>query len=1391
MEKEKKCVFDKFANHQYALSKTLRFELVPVGKMVDYLDPKTGEIKKITQTEKMLFENQVFEKDKTIDDSYNQAKFYFDTLHQKFINSALSPENAKKLNFSQLADFLEKKNKDITNLRKELNAVRNDKKDTQPTQTKINNLEKEIAERKKKFYEEICILLDKKADEWKKEYLNKQLEDGEKIKFGKEGSEEKENQKGVNFLTSAGVLQILKYEFPQSKEVEFKASGFPSLFVEERENTGMKRYIFDSFDRFSGYLTKFQETRKNIYADNGIASALATRIVDNLEIFLANKKGYENKYIKIAKEMGIDNLDVFNINNYGNYVLQNGIEALKGNESEDNSYNKIIGIFNKKIKEFRDKKQSEAKTKQEKNDFKKSAYPLFKALEKQILGKVEKEKQLIEATEIETEEEVFFQRFIEFIDGNNNRFKFAKEFMDKFFNDEFVSEYDGVFLKSSSINTISRRWFSQGTEFEKNLPQVSSKKESDIIKIKKFVTLADIKNAIEKLEGSPYKEDYYKKGVVSVSKEDGNLWKQFLSIWKFEFENIFKDIEKNNGETIKGYETCFLEAQNLKSFSKERKAKEIALVKNYADASLSVFQMMKYIALDDRDMNNLSGISADFYAELDGYIKDFEFNKYYNAFRNYITKKPFDGNKIKLNFEKGNLLGGWQESPKGNAQFCAYILRKNNDYFLAITKYPHFLDIKRYGLSSKGDDMYEKLEYCSLNWGKNIVGGQVYKSFTKQKFGIGISYQEHKEKLTKGEHVKFVKDLIDEKYIKTNKYPELKEFILQDYIDVLEMQKEFSKLQLGGINFDEKIGADWVNKQTLKEKGKEYYLYLFQVLNKDLRNRKITTSKNIHTLYWDGLFSKTNIENKIFDLLGNAEIFYRKASVNLKIKENKNGEEYINKKGEKIVEGRRYSRDIIQFHVPISLNFSKKSLKQGQFNKKINEEIAKYAKVEKVNVIGLDRGEKHLVYYSIVNPKGEIIDQGSLNEIETEINGKKVKVNYYEKLVAKEKERLESRQSWNSIGKIKDLKMGYVSQVVRKISDLAIEHDAIVVMEDLNMRFKQIRGGIERSVYQQLEKQLIDKFGYLVFKNKDLQEKGGVLNGYQLSAPFDSFEKMGKQTGIIFYTQADYTSITDPLSGFRKNIYISNSASQKTISEAIDKFKDIGWDDKEQSYHFVYNPIDFVDEKYKKNTLPKEYKVYAKVPRIRREKDGKGYWQYQLVSINEKLGELFEIWNFKNIKGNILKQIKEMNNSGLLKGDKYFDGKIKNFYHAFIYWFNLILQLRNSYSEQWVTEEVDGNIVVRKIGENVDFIASPVKPFFSTLSLNAKGVELSPNNFAGFGEKIIGEERNRIIEEFNGDANGAYNIARKGLMIIEKIKNNYEKPDLFISKTEWDKFVQK
>jgi len=90
-----------------------------------------------------------------------------------------------------------------------------------------------------------------------------------------------------------------------------------------------------------------------------------------------------------------------------------------------------------------------------------------------------------------------------------------------------------------------------------------------------------------------------------------------------------------------------------------------------------------------------------------------------------------------------------------------------------------------------------------------------------------------------------------------------------------------------------------------------------------------------------------------------------------------------------------------------------------------------------------------------------------------------------------------------------------------------------------------------------------------------------------------------------------------------------------------------------------------------------------------------------------------------------------------------------------VYFFNAIMTMR-------VTDSS------RESGTNEnDFILSPVEPFFD-----------SRKHYAGLPE--------------NGDANGAYNIARKGICILNKIDaaENLSKIDLLITKQSWQEYAQ-
>src|SRR5690606_5520383 len=71
----------------------------------------------------------------------------------------------------------------------------------------------------------------------------------------------------------------------------------------------------------------------------------------------------------------------------------------------------------------------------------------------------------------------------------------------------------------------------------------------------------------------------------------------------------------------------------------------------------------------------------------------------------------------------------------------------------------------------------------------------------------------------------------------------------------------------------ENISEAYINQ--LVDEGK---LYLFKIHNKDFSQHSKGRA-NMHTLYWKALFDPENLKDVVYKLNGQAELFFRKASI--------------------------------------------------------------------------------------------------------------------------------------------------------------------------------------------------------------------------------------------------------------------------------------------------------------------------------------------------------------------------------------------------------------------------------------------------------------------------------------------------------------------------------
>jgi len=521
---------------------------------------------------------------------------------------------------------------------------------------------------------------------------------------------------------------------------------------------------------------------------------------------------------------------------------------------------------------------------------------------------------------------------------------------------------------------------------------------------------------------------------------------------------------------------------------------------------------------------------------------------------------------------------------------------------------------------------------------------------------------------------------------------------------------------------------------SLVNEGK---LYLFQIYNKDFSAFSKGTP-NMHTLYWKALFSDDNLKDVVYKLNGDAEVFFRRKSIQYddeKMKKGFHHEMLKDKFTYPIIKDRRYTMDKFQLHVPITMNF--KSYGMDNINMMVREHI-KDGKIH--HIIGIDRGERNLLYISLIDLDGKIVKQMSLNEIINRHNNSEYKTNYHSLLEKKEVDRLAARKNWKTIENIKELKEGYLSQVVHIIAQMMVKYNAIVVLEDLNSGFMRGRQKVEKSVYQQFEHMLIDKLNYLVDKKRPLMEDGGLMRAYQLTSKFESFQKLGRQCGFLFYIPAWNTSKIDPVTGF-VNFISTKYENIDSARELFGQFKDIrynaekGWFEFDIENYSSFSPKAVGRQKWTLCTYG------IRIRTFRNEKKN-NEWDWEEIQLTEEFRRLFETYGIDytdNLMGSILIQSN------------------KDFFSSILSLLGLTLQLRNS-----------------RTGSDEDYIISPVADsdgrFFDSREYNYADSSLPTD----------------------ADANGAYNIARKGLWAIRQISlaDDLSKVNLSISNENWLKFVQ-
>ena len=1136
----------------------------------------------------------------------------------------------------------------------------------------------------------------------------------------------------------AGALTSDK-EYKELFKQEMIKDKLPAFLKDEAELESVKM-----FERFNTYFAGFYKNRENMYSTEAQTTAISNRCIgdnlpkflDNCKAFLKVKEALENEaFLELnSNALEIYNIyatDIFSIDYFSFVLSQNGIDKynfiLGGFSTSEGKkvqgINEVINLYNQQV-------AGKDKSKR---------LPLMKPLYKQILSDRESMSFVPEQFESDDDLLISLNAFVSEIEAvTTNKIKSLFETFDSV-NEEEVYIVNNIAVTDIS-NDVFKSWdviqsawnneYSLTHKIGKNEEKFYEERKKEYKRIPSFSISELQRLGNEFCDGNSQASviEYYKNSVSEAVTRICNCRENIKDVTKVPYS---ADVKLSNNTDA------------------------IGKIKDYLDSVKSLEHVIKPLLGSGKEENK----DNVFYGEFSPLFETLSsIDRFYDKVRNYMTKKPYSDKKIKLNFENSHFMSGWAQDydTKG-----ALIFRDGEKYYLGIVE------------NKLSKDMVEKLE-------SNVSGPSIERVvYTFQKpdnkntprLFIRSKGTEFAPAVKKYDlPIESIIDAYDKGYYKTEfkkKNPELFRKSLTDIIDYFKLgfskhesyqdftftwkpseeYRDINEFYQDTISSCYKLSFKPVNRDILLNLVDQGAIYLFQIYNKDFSEYS-HGQPNMHTMYFRMLFDNGNLENVVYKLNGEAEMFYREASIKDKERvihpannpiKNKNPEnpkknstfEYD------LIKDKRYTKRQFSLHIPITINFKAKG------TTKINEAVRKAIRENpNQHVIGIDRGERNLIYISVINGCGEIVEQLSLNEI---IGDNGYKVDYHDLLNRREIERDAARKSWGTVENIKELKEGYISQVVHKICELVVKYDAIIALEDLNSGFKNGRKKVEKQVYQKFENMLISKLNFLVDKKLLPEDEGGLLHAYQLTNRTDANYK-GHQNGIIFYVPAWNTSKIDPVTGFvdlLKPKY-SSVTEAKALVECFDDFR---FNAKDNVFE-----IDIDYRKFSRGVtdFKKNWTICTNGERILtyRNKEKNNEWDNKKIELTNSFLELFNEYG--------VEYTSRLKDTVLTISDK-------DFWTKFIKLLSLTLQMRNS--------------ITGSIKPEDDYLISPVRG--------------NDGSFYDSRDYLSGDAKLPT----DADANGAYNIARKGLWAVEQIKsvsaNEIDMINLSITNAIWLEYVQK
>lgn len=1007
-------------------------------------------------------------------------------------------------------------------------------------------------------------------------------------------------------------------EFAQSNEITNSIS-WPSadfietllpIYVAKSNDFNNAKYTdaLKSLEKASTALFRHHFVRYNLMLSGTKHGSVAERVYENFNIFLYNKALFE-KYEECLALNGDYSYMFSNADNMNTFVSQTGIDK----------YNTAIGAEYNESGECITEGLNQIVNKYNQNH-PDSKIPLFKQMYKQILIE---SASAFDVAFIDNEHD-FKEKLNCFHTLSLDIVKDAGEFIGAVKKENSLQNiYVTVACKRDISNSICGEW-----NYVDNIQTLTL---SDNIRQKYLTDKGKAKASLTQKDEAEIRREVNTK-ALSIAELNKMLSENGFAGAQHYFACLY---EKYCDELKESYKRM----ANSNFWNKEVKPQweENKFIQGYIDSALAIANIVQNFVTDitrvDCDVTMAEQVD-----KLQAERK--ELNKLYNMIRNYLTKKPEQDAKKKsaqLMFGRPNhLVQAWQNKQAGKfGNPDAAILEYDGKFYYMVSaaekqklaipivervgkkigvEYYNYLSTKKNVklsmalprqtfASKKALELYKAAKYDDEEF--EIPVGNSFMTVSKRLYNDYATKTFRQDSMAKNALINYAKDFI----MKDNAFKEYDFSSLKDANEYLSYG-EFCDA-VDAIAF--KVEGKYISKAAVDAGVNEGRLYLFLIKNQDMyKPREKCKDKT-------ALRFRAVIE-RIFDgdnsiILNNApQIVYRPAVIEKrdvhpvesvlvnkltsdghKIPEEEYREIYeyyngrcatlsesaaayinrvITKKSDfSHIKDAHYTREMFTITITYTINKGVASPVSGY---ELNKRVLENMKADGYNVMAVIRGTDNLLYYRINKQDGTEIKSGDLNTV----GG----VNYLERLNLLGSERHERQKNWDykmedKVAKTKDQ---YLSQICNEIAKIAIENNAVIIVDLLSMKAKSKAPGFDDKVYAKFEERLVRTLSDYCNTAIPDKEPGGVINPIQL-ATADNLK--GYQNGIVFFVSTAMTRNICPDTGFVNILSTRNICTLSAKRKCLESMNAIRFNKDCELFEFEFS-FDKIGSYFTQDKIP-------------------------------------------------------------------------------------------------------------------------------------------------------------------------------------------------------------